>query len=291
MTKVESIRKVLIEAVIAGAKEVLAVRKDGAIGARLKDAKELVTAADERSDAAILAVFREKLTAIDPEISFQLEESGISGDNASKRAGADPIDGTVHFACGGNLYAVQAHYVEDGIPLAGVIFQPESYMPLDEEPNCTGRIGWAIKDQGAFSQRSVYTGEGFEFGDVRPLRKRPGPPTAALMACVPVGSKMNDGERERALRVHASGIASTSTGTGCAGGNVMMVLFGGQHVYANFGAGEDLDLIPPQVIAIEAGLTVWGVDRKPPVWHVRKQPFVIAPNEEIAERFLHAAGV
>ena len=69
----------------------------------------------------------------------------------------------------------------------------------------------------------------------------------------------------------------------------MMVLFGGQHVYANFGAGEDLDLIPPQVIAIEAGLTVWGVDRKPPVWHVRKQPFVIAPNEEIAERFLRAA--
>ena len=62
-------------------------------------------------------------------------------------------------------------------------------------------------------------------------------------------------------------------------------------VYANFGAGEDLDLIPPQVIAHEAGLTVWGLDRKLPVWHVRKQPFIVAPNDEIAERFLQAAEI
>jgi hypothetical protein len=41
------------------------------------------------------------------------------------------------------------------------------------------------------------------------------------------------------------------TGTGGAGGNVMMATLGGQHVYAN-GAGDDLDLIPPQVIAEEA---------------------------------------
>lgn len=60
--------------------------------------------------------------------------------------------------------------------------------------------------------------------------------------------------------------------------------------YENFGAGEDLDLIPPQVIAEEAGLTVWGTDRKPPVWKIRKQPMVVAPSGEITERFLAAAG-
>jgi hypothetical protein len=62
-------------------------------------------------------------------------------------------------------------------------------------------------------------------------------------------------------------------------------------VYANLGAGEDLDLIPPQVIALEAGMTVWGVDRTPPIWNVRKQPFIVAPNPKIAEAFLQAAGL
>jgi hypothetical protein len=97
--------------------------------------------------------------------------------------------------------------------------------------------------------------------------------------------------RERAARVYTSGIIAATTGVGGAGGNVMLSVFGGQDVYANFGAGEDLDLIPPQVIAHEAGLTVWGVDRVLPVWKVRKQPFIVAPDPEIAERFLQAAGL
>ena len=290
MNKVEAIRDALIEAVLVGAAEVLAVKQAGDVGVRFKDAKELVTVADERSDAAILAVFRNKLTAIDPEISFQLEESGISGANANKRAGADPIDGTTHFASGGHWYAVQAHYVEDGVPLVGVIFQPEYYLPLEMTPRCRGRIAWAVKGSGAFVRNSELMFGSFVLAESRVLRKRPGPVTGALLSCVPVGTKMTDEERARAIRVCESGVASVSTGTGCAGGNVMLVIFGGQHVYANFGAGEDLDLIPPQVIAEEAGLTVWGVDRQSPRWHVRKQPFVIAPNEEIAGKFLDAAG-
>jgi hypothetical protein len=91
--------------------------------------------------------------------------------------------------------------------------------------------------------------------------------------------------------VHRSGIIAAQTGTGGAGGNVMMIILGGQHVYANFGAGDDLDLIPPQVIATEVGLTVWGMDRKEPVWRTRKQPFVVAPSPEIADVFLRAAGI
>ena len=108
---------------------------------------------------------------------------------------------------------------------------------------------------------------------------------------VPYGSKMDDEGKARALRVYASGLIAATTGVAGAGGNVMLSIFGGQDVYANFAAGEDLDLIPPQVIAHEAGLTVWGMDRKLPVWHVRKQPFIVAPSPEIAERFLQAAGI
>jgi hypothetical protein len=80
-------------------------------------------------------------------------------------------------------------------------------------------------------------------------------------------------------------------GTGNAGGNALMVIFGGQDVYANLGAGEELALAPPQVIAEEVGLTVWSPDRRPPVWRVRKTPVVFAPDPETAERFLSAAGL
>lgn len=71
----------------------------------------------------------------------------------------------------------------------------------------------------------------------------------------------------------------------------MLALFGGQHVCANLGAGEELDLAPPQVIAEEAGMAAWDAGRKSPVWRVRKQPGVFAPADEIAERFLAAAGL
>jgi 3'-phosphoadenosine 5'-phosphosulfate (PAPS) 3'-phosphatase len=184
-----------------------------------------------------------------------------------------------------------AHYVEGGVPKLGVVFQPEVFMPLAETENCIGRLVYATVGEGAFVRRSEFNGDAFHLAEPRRIVKRPPPRTRAFVACVPFGSKMTDEQRERAARVHASGIVASTTGVGGAGGNVMLSIFGGQDVYANFGAGEDLDLIPPQVIAHEAGLTVWGLDRSLPVWNVRKQPFIVAPNPEIAEQFLRAAGL
>ena len=154
-----------------------------------------------------------------------------------------------------------------------------------------GRLAYAIRGSGAFIRQSHFNQNGFDLGEDRRLLKTDRPRTRTYVACVPISTKMTAEERDRALKVHLSGIIASTTGTGGAGGNVLMTILGGQHVYANFGAGEDLDLIPPQVIAEEAGMTVWGVDRRPPVWKVRKQPFVVAPSAEIAEVFLQAAGL
>lgn len=285
------IAEVLVAAVLAGGREIVAARLAGDVEARYKDARELVTEADRKSDAAILAVFERRLHAIDPAICFHLEESGVTGTPGTKIAGADPLDGTNHFATGGTSYSVMAHYVENAVPLAGVVFQPEVFLPLAEATGCLGRLVVAVRGGGAFVQRSQFTGEGFSLGRSRRVTRRSVPRTRAFVACVPFGTKMNEEERERAVRVHESGIVASTTGVGGAGGNVMLCIFGGQDVYANFGAGEDLDLIPPQVIALEAGLTVWGAERKPPLWNVRKQPFIVAPDEVIAERFFEAAGV
>ena len=295
MPDLPQIADILIAAVLAGGREIVTARLAGAVEAQYKDAKELVTEADRKSDAAILSVFQSRFPNIDPSISFHLEESGVTGTPGVNVAGADPLDGTNHFAAGGTAYSVMAHYVEDGIPLVGVVFQPEVFLPLAETTGCIGRLVFAVSGGGAFVQRSEFTGEGFSlaksrrvvYGGAAPL---PGA-LRGYVACVPFSSKMNDEQRSCAARVHSSGIIAATTGVGGAGGNVMLSLFGGQHVYANFGAGEDLDLIPPQVIAQEAGLTVWGIDRTPPVWRVRKQPFIVAPSPEIAERFFQAAGL
>ncbi len=291
VSKLTEIADVLVTAVLSGAREIIAVRMAGKVQAMYKDEKELVTTADQKSDAAILAAFQSRLPAIDPAISFHLEESGITGTPGAKIAGADPLDGTNHFAAGGTSYSVMAHYVEGGVPMIGVVFQPEVFLPLAETENCVGRLVFAVLGEGALAQRSDYRNKKFALTKPRRVLRRVVPQTRAWVACVPFGSKMDDEGRARASRVHTSGIIASTTGVGGAGGNVMLSIFGGQDVYANFGAGEDLDLIPPQVIAHEAGLTVWGLDRKLPVWNVRKQPFIVAPSPEIAERFLQAAGL
>jgi 3'-phosphoadenosine 5'-phosphosulfate (PAPS) 3'-phosphatase len=235
-------------------------------------------------------VFESRLRAIDPTIAFRLEESGASGEQSSHWVGADPLDGTNHFASGGSFYSVQSHYIVDGAVRIGVVFQPEVYLPLAETENCLGRIAYAIRGQGAWYERTEFRGGAFVRGEPRALRRRPFPMPRNFVSCVPLSTKMSREEWEQARKVLESGIVSSTTGVGGAGGNVMLTLFGGQHVYANLGAGEELDLAPPQIIAEEAGMTVWGVDRKPPVWNVRKQACVFAPSPEIAERFLQAAG-
>jgi 3'-phosphoadenosine 5'-phosphosulfate (PAPS) 3'-phosphatase len=285
------VRDVLIDAVLAGAAEVLAVRTRGSIGAGYKDATELVTEADRRSDSAMLAVFRTKLTAIDPEISFVLEESGESGGATRKRACADPLDGTTHFTAGGNLYSVQAHYAEDGVPLVGVVFQPEVYLPLLETDRPAGRLVSAVLGQGAVARRTELVDGRFQLSAARSIRKPSLPATRTYIGCVPITSKMKPDEKRLAQRVYDSGILGGMTGTGNAGGNILMLVYGGHQVYCNFGSGDELDLAPGQVVAQEAGLTVWSTDRRPPVWHARKQPFVASIDEAVAERFLSAAGL
>lgn len=290
MSKLREIREVLFDAVLSGGLEIVNVKRSGDWEASSKDPTELVTTADRLSDAAILGILRDRLPAIDPGVSLHLEESGRHGAPSTKEVGADPLDGTNHFVCGGTAYSVQAHYVEDGIPMIGVVFQPEVFLPLDETEGCMGRIVSAISGEGASVQRTELVDGEFVLGPSRVVHRKQVPETGRYVACVPVSARMLPEERDRVRRILDSGIVSVTTGLGGAGANVMMAIFGGQRVYANFGSGVDLDLIPPQVIAQETGLTVWGIDRKPLVWHTRKQPFIVAPSPQVAELFLSAAG-
>ena len=196
MTRVhflDHLRAVLTEAVLAGAGRILRVRRDALTTLRYKAAAghgagELVTLADERSDAAMSAVFERHLSRLSPAVGWHLEESGLRGaGDQSRRVGADPLDGTQHFASGGNLYCVQAHCLERGVPLIGVIFQPEVYLPVTVRPGGIGRLTWAIRGAGAFVQRSEYRRRAFVLGRSRAIPGRPRRTARSLTACVPIG--------------------------------------------------------------------------------------------------------
>src|SRR5690349_24446108 len=116
----ERMRSVLTDAVVAGASQILDVRGGVTNVRRYKANSELVTLADERSDAAMSAVFTERLARVAPGVGWHLEESGRThAEHAAAWVGADPLDGTHPFASGGTQYCVQAHYLERGVPLVG----------------------------------------------------------------------------------------------------------------------------------------------------------------------------
>jgi myo-inositol-1(or 4)-monophosphatase len=84
---------------------------------------DLVTEADGRSEAAIVARLRSHF----PQHAIVAEEGGKTGAaNARYCWYVDPLDGTTNFAHGYPCFAVSMGLLEDGEPLVGVVYNPIS---------------------------------------------------------------------------------------------------------------------------------------------------------------------
>ena len=84
---------------------------------------DIVTESDRRSEALIVARLREHF----PGHAIVAEE-GTGGEAAGAKYcwHVDPLDGTTNFAHGYPCFAVSIGLVEDGEPIAGVVFNPVS---------------------------------------------------------------------------------------------------------------------------------------------------------------------
>src|SRR5271154_2672482 len=95
---------------------------------------DIVTESDRRSEALIVSRLRKHFPA-----------HGIIAEEGANVAGmkycwhVDPLDGTTNFAHGYPCFAVSIGLLEDGVPVAGVVFNPVS----DE-------LFTAARDEGAF---------------------------------------------------------------------------------------------------------------------------------------------
>ncbi len=153
-----------------------------------------------------------------------------------------------------------------------------------------GASVWAVKGGGAHVRLTEFSDGAFRLGAARRVAARHREVTRTFLACVPMTGRMAPAERELGAprarqRPHRRHDRHGRRGRQRALGAVRRA-----RRDLCFGAGEDLDLAPPQVIAQEAGLTVWGPDRRPPVWQCQAAGHRRAERGDCGSVPLRAAG-
>ena len=106
-----------------GGSAILAVRSRG-IDVERKDDHSPVTEADRAAEGIIL----DGLRAAHPDLRIVAEEeasAGLAPETVGRRfVLVDPLDGTKEFIRGGDDFTVNIALIEDGVPVAGVVYQP-----------------------------------------------------------------------------------------------------------------------------------------------------------------------
>ncbi|MDR5653097.1 3'(2'),5'-bisphosphate nucleotidase CysQ [Ruixingdingia sedimenti] len=111
---------------------------------RTKDDASPVTAADEAADAVISAGLR----AAFPDVALITEEQAASHDlRAATFLIVDPLDGTKEFVQRRGDFTVNIAYVENGVPLRGVV-----YAPAKGRLFYTDAEGHSVEEQGPFDR-------------------------------------------------------------------------------------------------------------------------------------------
>jgi len=106
-----------------------------------------VTEADEAADALISAGLR----AAFPDVALVTEEQAAShGQEVSTFLIVDPLDGTKEFVQRRGDFTVNIAYVENGVPLRGVVYAPAKGRLFYTLPD-----GRAVEEHGAFDKSAV----------------------------------------------------------------------------------------------------------------------------------------
>ena len=131
---------------------------------KAKSDESPVTAADEAADALISAGLAEAF----PDVLVVTEEQAASHmESAASFLIVDPLDGTKEFIKRRGEFTVNIAYVENGVPVRGVV-----YAPAKGRLFYTDAAGQSVEESGAFEKDAA--------GPTRPI-KVTAPDNAALM--------------------------------------------------------------------------------------------------------------
>jgi len=223
---------------------------------RAKGDASPVTEADEAADAVISAGLR----AAFPDVTLITEEQADSHAlTAQTFLIVDPLDGTKEFVQRRGDFTVNIAYVQDGVPVAGVVYAPAKHRLFYTQPD-----GSAVEETGPFDKDSP--------GPLRPLRVST-PDNAALMV---VASKSH---RDQATDDYISRYAvrdMTSAGSSL---KFCLVATGEADLYPRLGRTMEWDTAAGDAVLRGAGGQVVRFDDHTPLSYGKPgwdNPFFIA---------------
>jgi 3'(2'),5'-bisphosphate nucleotidase len=223
---------VLIEAALAAGAEIERIYAEGCETEEKEDGSP-VTIADRLAEAVIL----ERLVAAFPDIPVLAEEEAAAGRIPAlgrRFFCVDPLDGTRGFVQRSGEFTVNIGLIEDGAPIAGVIYAPDPRL-----------LYFGARGEGAFRGKGG--------GRPEPIRPRP-KPAAGLTA---VGSRSHAAHGTAAKSAHlgiVELVASSSSLKFC------LVAEGTADVYPRHGQTAEWDTAAGQAILEAAGGRVLALD-------------------------------
>lgn len=143
----ERLTGVMRQLAISGGEKIMEIYSSADFDVRTKSDDSPVTEADEAADAIISAGLR----AAFPDITLITEEQA---DSHSQRAEnfliVDPLDGTKEFIKRRGDFTVNIAYVENGVPIRGVVYAPAKSRLFYTDAN-----GVSVEESGSFDQAAA----------------------------------------------------------------------------------------------------------------------------------------
>ena len=223
---------------------------------RAKSDDSPVTAADEAADALISAGLREAF----PDIPLITEEQAAShAQTARTFLIVDPLDGTKEFVQRRGDFTVNIAYVENGVPLRGVVYAPAKgrlfYTPAD---------GRSVEEQGPFGETP---------GQTVPIGVNPVPDNRGLMV---VASKSH---RDAATDDYIAQYAARDMTSAGSSLKFCLVATGEADLYPRLGRTMEWDTAAGDAVLRGAGGEVVRFDDHTPLTYGKpgfENPFFIA---------------
>jgi len=222
----------IIEAALAAGAEIERIYAEGCEAEEKEDGSP-VTIADRHAEAIIL----ERLAAAFPDIPVLAEEEAAAGripELGRLFFCVDPLDGTRGFVQRNGEFTVNIGLIEDGAPIAGVIYAPDSRL-----------LYYGARGEGAFRARGG--------GATEPIRPRPRP----ALGLTAVGSRSHGAHGTAAKGAHlgiAEFVASSSSLKFC------LVAEGTADLYPRHGPTAEWDTAAGQAILEATGGRVMALD-------------------------------
>jgi 3'(2'), 5'-bisphosphate nucleotidase len=226
----------LIDLSIRAGREILAIYA-GDFSAKEKGDLTPVTEADEAAERIILS----GLAAIDPSIPVISEEAASAGripEVSTRFFLVDPLDGTKEFISRNGEFTVNIALVEDGVPVAGVVYAP-----------ALKRIFWGEKGKGA-AQGDV---DGDVAGNWRKLAVRQLPADGATV----VASRSH---RDQATDNYLKSVKVKSLISAGSSLKFCLVAAAEADLYPRFGRTMEWDTAAGHAVLLAAGGKVVTVD-------------------------------